>query len=70
VADVLELNRVLLSPDKNSFDFGELLANIENCCLAYSDDPKPYRAPYDLGDAEFKVLIGKIYFQMKELLKK
>jgi hypothetical protein len=66
VANVLELNRVLLSPDENSVYFANLLVDIENCCLVYCGDPEPY----EIGDAEFKVLIEKIYFQMKELLKK
>jgi hypothetical protein len=70
IAEILKLNRVFLSPDKNSFDFGEFLSEIDDCCLAYSDAPEPYRTEFDLGDAEFKVSIEKIYFQMKQFLKK
>jgi hypothetical protein len=37
VADLLKSNRVLLSPDENSLDFGDLLSEIDSCCKAYSD---------------------------------
>jgi len=64
VADVLKSNRVLLSPDENSLDFGDLLSKIDNCCQAYSDDPEPFKNKFEIGDVEFRTLIEKIYFQM------
>ena len=42
VANLLQSDRVLLSLDKNSLNFGDLLSNIDNCCKAYSDDPEPF----------------------------
>jgi len=60
VADLLQSNRVLLSPDKNSLNFGDLLEKIESCCKAYSDDPEPFRTKFDIGDVEFRILIEKI----------
>jgi len=64
VADLLESNRVLLSPDKNSFNFGDLLSKIYNCCQAYSDDPEPFRNKFEIGDVEFRILIEKIYLKI------
>ena len=68
VADLLQSNRVLLSPDKNSLNFGDLLSKIDNCCKAYSDDPEPFRNKFEIADAEFTILMEKIYFQMKGFL--
>lgn len=42
VADLLKSNRVLLSPDEKSLDFGDLLSEINNCSKAYGDDPEPF----------------------------
>lgn len=61
VADVLKLNRVLLSPDENSLDFGDLLSKIDNCCKAYSGDVEPFRNKFEIGDVEFRTSIEKIY---------
>ena len=70
VADVLKSNRVLLTPDKNSLSFGDLLAEIDNCCKAYSDDPEPYRQKWDLGEVEFRISIQKIYLKIQDFLSK
>ena len=69
VADVLKSKRVLLSPDENSLDFGDLLSKIDNCCKAYSGDPEPFRNKFEIGDVEFRTSIKKTYFQMKKFLK-
>ena len=68
VADLLKSNRVLLSPDQNSLEFGDLLAKIDNCCKAYCDDPEPFRNKFEIADAEFTILMEEIYFQMKDFL--
>ena len=68
VADLLKSNRVLLSPDQNSLEFGDLLAKIDGCCKAYCDDPEPFRNKFEIGDAEFTILMEEIYFQMKDFL--
>jgi hypothetical protein len=60
VADLLKSNRVLLSPDENSLDFGDLLWEIDSCCEAYSDDPEPFRNKFEIGDVEFRILIEKL----------
>ena len=70
VADLLKSNRVLLSPNKNSLDFGDLLSKIDDCCKAYSDDPEPYRNKFEIGDVEFQTLIEKIYLEIQNFLKK
>lgn len=68
VADLLELNLVLLSPDKNSLNFGDLLFNIDDCCKAYYDDPEPFRHECEIGDVEFQISIEKIYLKIQKLL--
>lgn len=68
VGDLLKSNRVLLSPDQNSLEFGNLLSKIDNCCKAYCDDPEPFRNKFEIGDAEFTILMEEIYFQMKDFL--
>ena len=69
VADVLKSNRVLLSPDENSLDFGDLLSKIDSCCKAYSDDPEPFRNKFEIGDVEFRISIEKIYLKIQNFLK-
>ena len=69
LADVLKSNRVLLSPSQKSLEFGDLLAEIDNCCQAYSGDPEPFRNEFEIGDVEFRTSIEKTYFQMKKFLK-
>jgi hypothetical protein len=54
VADLLKSNRVVLSPDENSLDFGDLLSEIYECCKVYSNDPEPYRNEFEIGDVEFR----------------
>lgn len=68
VADLLKSNRVLLSPDKNSLNFADLLAKIDNCCKAYSDDPEPFRNKFEIGDVEFRISIEKIYLEIQKYL--
>ena len=70
VADLLKSNRVLLSPDKHSLDFGDLLSKIDDCCKAYSGDPEPYRNKFEIGDPEFQTLIEKISLEIQNFLKK
>ena len=69
VADLLKSNRVLLSPDKNSLNFADLLSKIDDCCKAYSDDPEPFRNKFEIGDVEFRISIEKIYFKIQKFLK-
>lgn len=69
VANLLKSNRVLLSPDKNSLDFGDLLSEIDNCCQVYSDDPEPFRNKFEIGDVEFRTSIEKIYLKIEKFLK-
>ena len=69
VADLLKSNRVLLSPDENSLDFGDLLSEIDSCCKAYWNDPEPFRNKFEIGDVEFRVSIEKIYFKIQKFLK-
>ena len=69
VADLLKSNRVLLSPDKNSLNFADLLSKIDGCCKAYSGDPEPYRSKFEIGDSEFQTLIEKIYLELQNFLK-
>ena len=69
VADLLKSNRVLLSPDENSLDFGDLLSEIDSCCKAYSDDPEPFRNKFEIGDVEFRISIEKIYEKIYEKFK-
>jgi len=69
VTDLLKSNRVLLSPDKNSLYFGDLLAEIDDCCKAYSDDPEPFRNKFEIGEVEFRSLIEKIYLKIQNFLK-
>jgi hypothetical protein len=66
VADLLKSNLVLLSPDKNSLNFGDLLAEIDNYCKAYSDDPEPFRNKFEIGDVEFRISIEKIYLKIQK----
>ena len=68
VADGLKYNRVLLSPDENSLDFGDLLSKIYDCCQAYSNDLEPFRNKFEIGDVEFTTSIEKTYFQLKKFL--
>ena len=66
VADLLESNRVLLSPDENSLDFGDLLAKTDDCCEVYSNDPEPYRNDFEIFSIEFRTSIEKIYFKIQK----
>ena len=67
VADLLKSNRVLLSPDENSLDFGDLLSEIESCCKVYSDNPEPFQHKCELGDVQFRNEIEKIYAKIQKL---
>ena len=55
VKNLLTSNRVLISPDKNSLEFANLLSQIDSCCIAYSDDPEPFRNKFEIGDVEFRI---------------
>lgn len=68
VSNLLKSNLVLLSPDKKSLNFGDLLAIIEDYCEGYSDDPEPFRNEFEIGDVEFRILIEKIYLKIQKHL--
>jgi hypothetical protein len=68
VADGLKSSQVLLSPDENSLNFGDLLSNIDSCCKTYSDDPEPFRNKFEIGEVEFRTSIEKIYLKMQKFL--
>ena len=69
MADLLKSNWVLLSPDKNSLYFGDIVSKIDNCCKAYSNDREPFQNKFEIEDIEFRTYFEKIYFQMKNFLK-
>lgn len=69
VANILKSNRVLLSPDKNSLYFGDLLAKIEDCYQAYSDEWEFFRNKFEIGEVEFQISIEKIYLKIQNFLK-
>jgi len=55
VSNGLKSNQVLLSPDENSLDFGDLLSKIDSCCKAYCDDPEPYRNKFEILIPNFPI---------------
>ena len=61
VVNLLESNQVLLSPDENSLDFGDLLSEIDSCCKTYLDDPETFRNKFEIGDVEFRISIEKVF---------
>ena len=69
VTEVLESNRVFLSPDENALDFGDFLSQIDCCCKVYSDNPEPFQQKGELGDVEFRIAIEKIYLKIQNFLK-
>lgn len=70
IANQLQSNLVFLSPDENSLYFGDLLANIDSCCQAYSGDVGPFfKSGFEIGDLEFETSIKKIYLEIQNLLK-
>ena len=66
VADILESNRVLLSPDKNSLNFGNLIEEINDYWEVYSNDPEPFRNKFEIGEIELRTSIEKIYFRIQK----
>lgn len=64
VAELLTSNLVLLSPDTNSLNFGDLLSKIEDCGKEYSYDPKPFRNRFEIGDVKFRISIEKLYLKI------
>ncbi len=68
VADLFKSNRVFLSPDKNSLNFGDLLSKIDDCCKAYSDDSESFQNKFEIGDVEFRISIEKIYLKIQKHL--
>jgi len=68
VAELLESNRVLLSPNKNCVNFGDLLGEIELCCRMYSGDPEPFRNELEIGPIEFRTSMEKIYLEIQIFL--
>lgn len=67
-ADYLKSNRVLLSPDKKSINFGDLLLEINVCCNVYSNDPEPFRNEFEIDDVEFRISIEKFYLEIQNYL--
>jgi hypothetical protein len=68
LSDQLISDCVLLSPNKNCFDFGNLIDQIANFFEICSANPKPYRADYEIDAVEFDSSIEKIYLEMQDLL--
>ena len=68
IKNVLEFNRIILSLNKNSLEFGNLMLRIYNCCDAYSGDREPFRDDYEIGEIEFTNFMKEIYFQLKEFI--
>jgi hypothetical protein len=68
IKNVLESNLILLSPNKNSLEFGNLMLRIDNCCDASLGDCEPFRDKYDIGEIEFTNFMEEIYFQLKEFI--
>ena len=69
VGDLLKSKQVLLSPDENSLDFGDLLSQIEGYWKVYSNDPEPFRNKFEIGEVEFRISIEKIYLKIQNYLK-
>jgi hypothetical protein len=69
VTELLQANRVILSPDENCLEFGYLLAKIDNCCKAYCDDPEPFQNKFEIGEVEFTTSIEKIYLKIQKIIK-
>lgn len=67
-AEILESNRILLSPHENSFDFADLLDTIYTCFQQYSGDPHPDLC--EIGPVEFQTEIERVYLEMQKLLNK
>ena len=65
IAELLESNRIILSPHKKSFDFELLLDKIHNYLNRYAPDPEE---SYEVGKDEFDAAIKKIYLDMQNLL--
>jgi hypothetical protein len=68
IKNLLQSNRILLSPNKNSLEFEKLISRIEDYCEGYSGDPEPLLDKYEIGEIEFTNFMEKIYFQLKELI--
>lgn len=69
LANLLLSNKVLLSINKNSYDFDYFLLNIESRCEWYSNDPEPFRNKYEIDEVEFQISIEEIYLEIQNLLK-
>ena len=61
VADLLKSNRVLLSPDKNSLNFGDLLSKIDDCS-------KRIRTIRNLFEISLKLETLNFEFQLKKFI--
>ena len=67
VARILQSNRIFLSPNRNSADFGNLLLAIYDYCQIYSADPEPFRTEFEIGEFEFRSLVKKTYSKIQKL---
>lgn len=70
VAQVLISNRILLSPDERSLEFGKLLSQIENACESESDNSVNFETDEEIVSVEFRILIENIYLEIQKILKK
>lgn len=65
VADILESNLILLSPDEKSFGFSDLIEEILDRCFWEIEDSEFHDKNSEI---EFKNFIEKTYFQIKKYL--
>lgn len=70
IEELLESNRILLSPDKNSLDFGNLLSKIDGWCQDYSDDSESSLNKFEISEDEFRISIEEIYLEIQNFLEK
>lgn len=70
LARLFQLNRVLLSPHKSSSDFGSFLGIVDSYCEAYYDDPYSDPSWFEIGEADFRILIEQKYSNIQNLLNK
>ena len=66
IVDILESNLILLSPNKKSLDFSDLLEEVFDTCEAYLQDAE-FRN--ENSEVEFKNSIEEIYLKIQNLLK-
>lgn len=60
VTNLLKSNRIFFSPNKKSFNFVDLLLEIDFYSKVYSSDLEIFRNKFEIRDVEFRILIEKI----------